>query len=332
MPRLLHSVIVQEQNIAADGIYNFDLPVNPLSVILIGLRPLNDTGSTADFASYYAVAQALNRITVYNRGAAAFSMRGEDAAALAYFRHGIMPYQCQHNDTNNERRCSPLPILMGRHAYDPKSCFPASRRGEMNLELDIDIADTGYDTLNLSVETIELLDAHPSEYERKISVNTTFAATGFNDVELAPGNMCRGLLLWGTAGFTGASPAPTWGRISTLVDNVETGYSATDFEMAASLHCLWGRQPPAYDLHKHRTTVDGNAQTGVTSLVGPFNVGSGGLASEWARYAYLDFDPIGDDTYTLDLRKAQRFVVRANAEGAAAVRAIPIEVIKGPFN
>lgn len=319
----LHSVAVQEQAIAADGIYTYDLAVNPLSVVIPVLRPLNETSTLANFQTYRGICAALNRCSILYRGESIYSMRGEDIAALNYFRHGIMPFQGQHDDTDNERRCVPLPMLLGRHPYDLKSAFPATRRGELVLELDIDIADTGYDGLRLSVETIELLDAKPREYEKKVQVTQTFAATGDVDVDLPPGNVCRGLLLYGTTPFGGAAPAPSWGRIKTLLDNQEAGYAATDFEVAQMLHCLWGRQPPTYDTRKTRVDATAASATQATSGVN-FNIGTDG----WESYAFLDFDPTADDTFALDTRNKSRFHVRANAETADAVRVIPIEVIK----
>lgn len=317
--KFLHSVSVQEQAISADGIYNFDLAVNPLSVALICLRPLNDTGTLANFQSYRGIAAAMNRASILFRGETIVGMRGEDIAAFNYFRHGMMPFQGQHDDTDNERRCAVVPIVVGRAPYDPHSCFPASRRGELTLELDLDIADTGYDGLRLSVETIEILDAKPTEYEKKVQLTQTWAAVGDQDMDLPPGNPVRGCLLFGTTPFGGASPAPSWGRVRVLLDNQETGYGATDFEVAQMIHTLWGRQPPMYDAHIHRMT----ANTDTVTNGGPINVGTG-----YENYAYLDFDVTRDDMFTIDTRNASRFHLRANAETADAVRAVPIEVIK----
>lgn len=320
MPRILHSINTQDQAIAADGIYNYDLAVNPLSTVLLVARPLNDTGTLANFQSYLGIAAAFNRITIQRVGEAVFSMRGEDAAALNYFRHGIMPYQAYHLDTDNDRRAVVIPLILGRQPYDSKSCMPASRRGELNLELDIDIADTGYDGMRLSIETIEIVDAKPTEYERKTSVNQTFAATGDNDVDLTPGAINRGVLCWGTTAPTGAAPAPTLGRLKVMVDNSDTFFNATDVEVASSLCTLWGRQPPAYDAHIHRQT----ANTDTVTNGGPISVGYNG----WQNYAFLDFDPTRDDEFVLDCREAKRFNLRVNAEAANAARFVQIEKLK----
>lgn len=319
----LHSVNVQERAISADGIETYDLAVNPLSVVYLCLRPLNDTGTLANFNSYLGIAAAMNRVSILYRGESIVSMKGEDIAALAYFRHGIMPYQGLHIDTDNFRRCAVIPLLLGKFPFDPKSCFPATKRGELILEIDWDIADTGYDGMRFSVETDELLGANPSEYEKRVQNVLTWPAVGDNDLDLPPGNPCRGILLFGTTPFTGASPAPSWGRVKTLLDNQEKGFAAVDWEVSQMMHTLWGRQPPMYDAHKHRVTTDGNAQTALASNAGPYDIGTG-----WQQYSFLDFDPTKDDLFTLQTRDSSRFVLRANAETADAVRAIPIEVIK----
>lgn len=318
MPQLLHSISIVEQAIAADGIQQFDLAVNPLSVILITLRPLNDTGTLANYARYRAICASLNRVSVLYRGESIVSMRGEDLAALNWLRHGILPWEANPDNVDNERRAVVLPLLLGRNAYDPVSCFPASHRGELILECDFDIADTGYDGLRFSAETIEILGARPKEYEKKNQVTQTFAA-GTQDLDLVASNPCRGVLLFGTTGFAGAAPVPTWGRLKTMLDNVEVGYASTDQEVAMMLPSLWGRQAQLGE-HKHTLNAAG---AGVEETTSVFD-----LDEDFTQYIFLDFDPTKDDTYTIDTRGKSRFQVRSEAETGDAVRAIQIEVIK----
>lgn len=324
------SNIVPERAIGADGVFTYDLGVNPLSVILVNLRPLNDTGTLANWNNAIRIATAMNRATVYYRGQGVHSMRGEDIVAFNYFRWGMLPiiYGSNDDDTNNELRCVTVPIVMGRYPYQPSSCFPASGKGELVLELDLDIADTGYDTLRLSVDSIELPNAKPKEYERRVQQTQTWAATGNNDLDLPVGNTIRGLFLWGTTGYAGASPAPSWGNVTCLLDNQEVGYRAMDWEVIQGLNALWGRigLNGTEDDHLHRVTTDGNAQTELTTLGGG---GHGPTANgTYRNYAFLDFDPTGDDQFSLSTANARRFQIRANAETADAVRCVPVEVIK----
>lgn len=320
MKRFRHSVAIQDQDFGGDGIFNYRLGVNPLSVILLRVRALNSTGTLANYLSYLGLCQAIERFTLTVRGENIISARGEDLAALAYFRNGVNYPQAATQNTSGDRREVCIPIFMGRHAYDEDCCLPEQVDGDLVLEVQVDDADTGYTDLHMRVETIELLDAKPKFFERKLAKNFTFPAAGEYDLQLQLGNVNRGLLCWGTTGVTGATPASTWGRMRTRLDSMEMLYQAVDFESAHGLHSLWGRQPPAYDGHQHGTTVDGNAGTSVPTLGYPFNVGLG-----WQNYAYLDFDPTRDDTYSIDATDARRFEIGSYSALAEAVRCIQVE-------
>lgn len=320
------STLVPERNIAADAVLTYDLGVQPLSVVRLAIKPLNDTGTLAQWPNAFQLAKALNRVTIYYRGAAIISMRGEDIIALNWYRWGLSPVLVNADNVNNERRTMVLDIPMGRYPFMPESCFPGVGKGELVLEIDFDIADTGYDTLNFQVDTVELPGAKPTSFEKRVQQGLTFAATGDNDIDLPVGNLVRGVLLWGTTGYDGAAPAPSFGKVTTLVDNMEAGFRGVDWELIRGLQQLWGRSwlPPSEDDHFHTTTVDGNAGTAVETLTG----GGYNRATTYNNYAFLDFDPTGNDAFALDTAGAMRFQIRANAETADAVRVVPIEVLK----
>lgn len=315
----LWSRTVQDQAISADGIFTFDLAVNPLSVVALTLRPLNDTGTLANYARYFAIAQSMNRVSILYRGESIVSARGEDLAALNWLRWGMLPWEANSDNVDNERRAVVLPIMLGRYPWSKSSAFPATKRGELVLELDIDVADTGYDGMRLSVECLELLGASPKEYEKKVQVTQTMVATGDQDVDLPIGNLNRGLLLFGTTPFGGASPSPSWGSLKVLLDNQEAGYAQTDWEVAHMLSALWGRSAPVSAHHRH--IYDGSS-AGIAETTAVHDVGV-----DFEQYAFLDYDPTGDDAFALDTRGASRFHVRGNVETADAVRVIPIERI-----
>lgn len=317
--KLLHSIARQELAVAADGVETFDLGVNPLSMALIVIRPLNDNAGTPTTgpARYLEMVGAIDRVTVSHLGSSVFSMSGRDAAALNYFRHGILPMEANFTDTDNERRAVVLPILFGRFGYDSRSCFPATKRGELTMELQIDVADTGYDTFRYSVETVELLGAEPKEFERKTSLART-QVVGDNDHELPNGRVIRGVLGFGTTRWTGAVPASTLGRLRLMVDNQEIGYSATDFEVAQTIGQLLGRQFPGGDAHFHR--VNAPSASAVEPTGGPVAQGTA-----WSNYCYLDLDPTRDDEFAVDTKGAASVILRNTAEAADAARFITIE-------
>lgn len=318
-PTFLRTLQITERAIAADAVEVYDLGVNPLSVIYLTLRPLNDTGTLANYQRYRGICAAMNRVSVTFRGENIVSMRGEDIAAFNYLRWGMVPQEANPDNVNDERRAVVVPIVLGRYPWQKSSCFPGVNRGELQLEIDWDIADTGYDGMRFSAETLEFPGAKPKEYEKRVQQTLTFPATGDQDLDLPVGNRVRGILLWGTTAFAGATPAPSWGRVKVLLDNQEAGYANTDWEVLMADAALWGRLPYMGE-HKHTVNAAG---AGVEETTSVFDV-----AEDFTNYAYLDYDPTGDDEFTLDTAGSASFKLRAAAETADAVRAVPVEVIK----
>lgn len=176
----------------------------------------------------------------------------------------------------------------------------------------LDIADTGYDNLNLTVDALELPGAEPSEYERRVTLSRTFSATGQNDVFLPVGNALRGIQLWGNTGFAAGSPAPTLGNVSLLVNSEQTLFHGVDFEATLALNSLIGRGLPGYSSHSHVSSASPTTQV--------FGEGSG-----WEKYSFLDFDPTRTDAFGLDLKGNASALLRVNVETADACRIVPVE-------
>jgi len=191
----------------------------------------------------------------------------------------------------------------------------------LTCEIDWDESDTGYDGLRYSLESVEMTGVRPKEFERKVSVSQTFAATGDNDVDIPIGNILRGALLWGTTGFTGGAPAPSWGRVSVVADGMQVAFASTDFEVAHMLTSLSGRQGPSNDTHTHR--VDATAASTTQETTGPIEFGSSG----WENYCFLDLDPTRDDLFAVNTRQYSSLAIRGDAETADAVRVVTVEKI-----
>lgn len=317
MVMLNHSIIVEDRLIAADGVQTFDLGVNPLSVLLLRLRPLNDTGNLEDKLTFMLAAAAINLCTIRHRGQSIIALRGDELGALAVMRHGWSPWEANPTNVNNERVEFVVPIFMGRRPYDPNSCFPATRRGEFSVELDFDIASTGYDGMRLAIESIEIFGAKPKEFERKVQLSQTFAATGINDIDMPLGNLLRGIMLFGTTAAGGATPVPTLGRLSLIADTVGVAYSSTDIETLYALNAMRNGPPMGDHLH--------NENLNATYLADQNTGRANQPAQGYENHAYMDLDPNGNDMYSIDSSRVSRLQLRVTAESADAVRVVPIE-------
>jgi hypothetical protein len=313
----IHSILRADGAIAADGDEVLDLPVNPLSVLLIKIGPLNETGTIGNYSLWAALLGALVNVRVTHRGSAVVDASGVDLFMLALLYHRLGVWQANAVETDNDRRCLVLPVLFGRKAYLGTECFPETKKGELQATMTWDIAATGYDGLRRSVETIELPDAKPEYVQKVTTLAQTFAAVGQNDVDLPIGNVIRAILLWGTTSYAGATPAPTWGQVEVLKDNRQLGYSSSDWEVVRAVAGLRGAPFPPDFRHIHSVNAAG---VGREDTLEP----EVGLSKD-SYYALLDFDPTSDDEYSLDTAGAGRINVRADAEAAEAVRVLPIE-------
>lgn len=320
MPRFVHSILAPNQAQAADGEVNIDLPTNPLSVVYLHLSPLNETGTIANYTTIAAIMSAIDNIRIDYRGAAVIDISGEDLLAWLWMASGLKPMCTNPEETDDERRSIVLPIPLSRKPWDVKECFPAVKRGELQLTLTFDIADTGFDALRYSVETLELLGAAPSHFQRLTTLTQTFAAIGDNDVDLPIGNVLRGIFAYSTSGFTGAVPAPTIGALRLLLDNVEFGYASTDFEVSRAICAALGREPSVFLDHFHGVDAAGGAQedTQPQQYATP----------KQGHYTYLDYDPTRDDSFAIETKRNARVHLRITAEAAEAVRVIPVEKVE----
>jgi len=317
MASFIHSILRANAAIAADGDEVIDLPVNPLSVILLHLSPLNETSTETNYSFMKALLGSMTSIRVSHKGSAVVDLNGYDLAmvALLYQKTGL--FQANADLTDDDRRSLTVPIIFGRNAYMPSECFPETRKGELQLSITWDIAMAGYDGLRRSIETIELPEAVPEYVQKVTTLAQTFAAVGQNDVDLPIGNVIRAILLWGTTGFAGAAPAPTWGQIQLMRDNRQSHFSATDFEVSKAIAGLCGCTYPPSNDHTHQFN---GAAVGYDDSLEPQT-----SESKEENYTLLHLDPTRDDHFSMDTAGAGRVNVRAIAEAADAVRVLPIE-------
>ncbi len=313
----LHSILETQAAVVADGDEVIDLPVNPLSVILIHLTPLAETSTITAHAYLEAILSAVDNVRVTHKGSAVVDASGVDLAALALLYHNLPIWQSNSVETDDDRRSIVLPILFGRRPYMPGEAFPETRRGEYQLTITWDIADTGFDGLRRSIETIELPDASPEYVQKVTTLAQTFAATGQNDIDLPIGNTLRALLCFGATPFAGATPTPTLGQLELLVDNRQVGYSSTDFEVSRAIAGLTGvKYPPDFG-HIHSVDASG---AGREDTLDP-QIGAG-LQD---NYTCLTLDTLMDDSHSIDTTGAGRVNVRIAAEAANAARVLPVE-------
>lgn len=280
MARFIRSNILRRAT-SATAVISEDLPTSPLSHITIAIEGWNATNETtlAELLTF------LNTIRVSDQGKVISYLQSEDLYALNCYLYRRRPILTQRIDADNTVRMLGLVIPFGRRIMDPNECYPARKKGDVKLEMDMTALATSIDNGQISIEVTELPDANPQRYLKTVLKTITApGATGDADTDLPIGNKIVALQLRMTT-FPGAS-SHAYGvdDVTVLKDNSEEGYVGN---VAQSL--------VADGIHR----IDGQSGTiAASGDVLPLDV------------VWVDYDPNSDGEYLLQTKGASSLVAR----------------------
>lgn len=318
--RYLHSIVLPNTDVVTlTNVAPFDLPVNPLSFLLLRFQLTNLDPAVMDV--YDALDELMGQFTgvrVLHKGEQIISGSLRDLMVLNAVYQRAFPGWSHLSPINNAVRSVVFPICLGKRMYDPESCFPATTRGNLRMEIDVGAEPASYDDINISVEAIELIEATPTEYLKYVRQARVSVAGQF-DATLPIGNALLGILLFDTGLSGSTDEVLSWGTVKLLKDNVEQYYPLSDYEtLAGMLNAQVRSTFGLYAGHTHGFIAPGPAadvsdQAGILVGQGP------------QGYAYLDFDPLRDGMYELETAGASDLRIRAQGDEATDVRYYPLE-------
>lgn len=313
--RFLRSVLRQDVT-ESDGTITVDLPTNPLSHLIYTIKALNLSANTK--MTLAQLLGAVEKVEVLHRGSAVMSLSGADLYAYNCVVLGNEPWQENVSNLENATRALTLMIPFGRKLYDPADCLFGTKKGELQLKITLDIADTGYDGLISQIETVELLGASPMEYSKITTLNKT-AVVGDFDVDLPIGNPYMGILLYSTTVMSGTAWTNTIDKIKLLIDNVEAYYSKCNFVSLHGDFVNFLNPPHASDDHIHDFEDTAGAISNVDTS--PAEQGDSSLA----HYAFMDFGFWTPKEFKLESAGLSRLHLRLTGGDTNALRVLPIE-------
>lgn len=313
--RFIRSILRQDVT-ESDGTITVDLPTNPLSHLIYTIKALNLSANTK--ATLAQLLGAVEKVEVLHRGSAVISLSGADLYAYNCVILGHEPWQENVINTENATRALTLMIPFGRKLYDPSNCLFSTKKGELQLKITLDIADTGYDGLMSQIESVELLGASPAVHHKITTLNKT-AVVGDFDVDLPIGNPLLGILLYSTTVMTGTAWTKTIDKIKLLVDNVEKYYAKCNWE---SLHgdfvnFLNPANAWAEKIHDFEDTASAisNVDTQPEEQVD----------TDLSHYALMDFGLWIPKEYKLETAGLSRLHLKITGGDTNALRILPIE-------
>jgi len=319
--RFLRSIVTDLTTLGAAGdITPIDLPVNPLSflVLTLGLeRPDEDATSAHRILSDCFL--GISDLSIRHKGEQIIQGSLADICMAAACLIGYTPHGAFMAGLGQEQMMS-FVIPLARQPYDHDEGFPATSRGNLRFHLTVLDATPGSATaMNMQLEAVELIEDDPKQYLKYTTNTRALTATGRQRVPLPLGNELLGVLLFNASTEITATEQSSWGKVKVLKDNVEQYYVESNWE---SLRADLGmRVPGAHVRFGHMHASDGTAvPTGDEMLT---------LNRPPNQYGYLDFDPLKDGTYALDTAGASDLELDLNADAASVTpRYIPIELVK----
>lgn len=322
MPRFLQEPIIRDKTITAGDFVEEDLPVNPISHLNLTLTFL---GNGADTKPTLAnILAAITRAEMVYKGGSFQSYSLADLFALGYFLLGTHPWMTNVSNLDNAVRSISFPILLGRFPYHGSECFPASRKGDLKIQLQFASSFTNLDTVHLYLEACELLEAKPTHFLKVGTKSITPSATGEKDYDLDVGNWLAGLMLYATTIPSGATATKSIDWVKFLLDNQEAYFSRIYWETLHSSQGMFANPPIFHDDHIHMentaTAYIQNADTAAAER------GDHPLA----HYGMLRFDPMGLVDYLVDTLAHASAKLRISHGDTEAVRMLPVELVEIP--
>lgn len=323
MARYLRSTLFTNETVTAGAVpMQRDLPVNPLSFLLVTLR--FQTLAALTLPSLANVLGVFTNVEVLQKGATVFGASLADAFRIVGHVWRRWPRLFRLNDDVNATSFLTVPIPFSRVPYWTEEAFPAVRKGDLSLKLTIAAAFTAITGVQLQVETLEILDADPRRFMKVTTGAKTPADTNEHTVDLPIGNDILGILLFGTTVPAGTSFNASIRTVKLLLDNVEFQTALGNFE---SLH--------GENLVRHGAMYDPTSLRILENLAAAYtqNVESGApadLDGDAANYLYLDYDPLTDGQYAIKTAGRASVQLKIKPDVADAIRTLPVELVTLP--
>jgi hypothetical protein len=314
-----HSIIVPNEAVVAATVVSKDLPVNPLSFLLVTLKCAQNQANTQ--IQIADILLAISKLEVLYKGSAVISMSGADLYACGVYIPKFETWGLNMNGEDNDLLAFTWMVPFGRFPYFPRECFPATSRGELILQISFAAAFTKLDAPFLQVEAVELPEASPEQFLKMTTLAVTPTATGIQPpIRLPIGNKLSDILLFGTTIPALNVATKTINSIELSINNLERYYSGHYFETAHNQAGIFTAAPTFHGNHYHQIDGGAYAQYMDTSAV---KQGSHPLS----HYIHLPLDVLRDGTFILDTKGLTGLDLNIDAGDTNAIRVVPVELV-----
>jgi len=310
--------MVQNESVTADTQPSYDLPVSPISHLLLTLKFAQNLANTqATLANILAM---LDCVDVAYKGSSIVTVSGADLFAVNILVNKFRTWGVNAKGDDNELRSFTWAVPFGRRLYNPGECYPGVKKGELVIQVSYASSFTNIDGVSLQLESVELPGAAASRFLKVTTKCKTPEATGQCDIGLPIGNKISDVILFGTTIPAADAATRTIQNVEIRKSNSEHQYCKTNFETLHNMAGRIGGLPGDWGSHIHQCDGAAYAQYMDISAVKQAD-------HPLAHYLHLPFDIHGDGEFGLDTSGAESLVVRIDAGDTEAIRCLPCELV-----
>lgn len=316
----IQSILAHDVPVTLGTVVTYDLPVNPLSHILLTIKCARLDRAATDSPPAMSLPAMLARIEVLYKGSAVYSLSGVDCFASSLFVNGFETWGVNAEDIEDGEWAFTLLVPLTRTLYSPNECFPPSTRGELILQLTYAAASAEWDDIRMQIETVELLGASPTQFIKQTTLSATPTANVPLDIPLPIGNNISDIVIWQHQIQVTTSDTPAIDKMEILVDNVNKFYPESFCETIQNMSGRKRAAPGYWGSHIHKTYTTPVTAGDPTGINLPMN-------HVIACYLHMPFDIFGNGEYALMTAGASAVLLRLDIVAFGAIRIIPIEVV-----
>lgn len=323
--RFLRSIVSDFQTLTASAdITPVDLPVNPLSHLILTIEGTGTTRATAGNYSYIDdFVTGITDLSVRHRGENIIQGSLRDVMIMNGYISGYFPWGEKPDGDVGKVRTMSFLLSFARQPYDHDEAFPATTRGNLRFFMTAGALPTGFSARRWALESVELIEDTPKTFLKYTTLTRGLTATGRQRMPLPIGNEILALQMFDPQAVTGDAASYSFHKVKLFKDSVEQYYVESNWE---SLHDYAGRRrmdPGTFGGHIHFLTSIG-APGEVEEQ--EYNTGQG-----MRSYAFLDFDPLRDGSYALATEGAAQLDIDLNSDNSSGtVRLMPLELVRIP--
>lgn len=327
--RYLRSIVSDFQTLTASAdITAVDLPVNPISHLILTVQGTQVAETSADEYGYLAdFMSGITDVSVRHRGENIIQGQLADLVMLNATLHGYHPTTIKPDIDVGRVRSASFLLSFSRKPYWHEEAFPATQRGNLRFHMTAGALPASFSARSWALEAVELIEDTPTSFLKYTASTRALTATGRQRMPLPIGNEILGILLFDPTTMAQDASDFAFQKVKILKDNVEQYFAESNWEALMEAFGRRGLIPHAIGGHVHGTIPTAADQLTTTTL--PTMEERFERNQPPNQYGYLDFDPLNDGSYSLETAGAASLDLDLNSDvSTGTVRILPVELLK----